>query len=148
MAITTDSLHRVTDFFDSYAHALENTDTKKLVQHYALPCTFLDDDSCVSISDASKLEGLFNQVISFFKQYGIAHARPEIWSKRQWSDQILKTKVNWRYYDRNNQFLYTCDYQYLLRFDKNGQWRIQVSVSINDKERMNEWLAKAFPSEQ
>lgn len=139
MSITTESLHRVTHFFESYAHALENADTKKMAFHHALPCTFMDDEGCVVFTDASKLEGLFNQGISFFRHHGIANARPEIWSKRQWTGHIIKTKVNWRYYDKDNRFLYTCDYHYLLRFDKHGAWKIQVSTSVNEKERMNEW---------
>ncbi len=142
MSITTESLHYVNRIFESYAHALENADTKKMAFHYVLPCTFIDDENSAVFTDASKLEGLFNQGISFFRHYGIAHARPEIWSKRQWTNHIIKVKVNWRYYDKDNQFLYTCDYHYLLRLDKHGTWKIQVSVSVNEKERMEEWLKK------
>ena len=130
----------VNDFFESYANALEQYDTKLMALHYSVPCTFLSDDSVTVFSEASKLEGLFNQGTAFYRQYGIAHARPEVWSKRFWTDRIAKVKVSWHYYDANNQPIYSCDYQYILRLDKQDKWKIELSVSINEKERMEEWL--------
>ncbi len=130
----------VNDFFESYANALEQYDTKLMALHYSVPCTFLSDDSVTVFSEANKLEGLFNQGTAFYRQYGIAHARPEVWSKRFWTDRIAKVKVTWYYYDANNQPIYSCDYQYILRLDKQDKWKIELSVSINEKERMEEWL--------
>lgn len=132
-------LHRVSEFFDSYANSLESFDTKAMAQHYALPCLFLSDDSSTVFTEASKLEGLFNQGTGFYKQFGIAHARPEVWSKRTWTDRIIKCKVNWQYFDAGNQPIYDCDYQYVLRLDKHDKIKIEVSVSVNEKEKMQEW---------
>jgi hypothetical protein len=133
--------HRqINDFFESYAKALESFDTKSITQHYAIPCTFLSDDGATVFTEASKLEGLFIQGTGFYKQFGIAHARPEIWSKRPWTDKIMKVKLIWRYYDHSNGPIYDCDYQYLLRLDKHNAWKIEVVVSVNEKEQMEEWL--------
>lgn len=140
MSITTQALHKINSFFDDYAKALESFDTKSMAYHYAIPCTFLDDDSAQFFSEASKLEGLFNQGTTFYKQFGIAHARPEVWSKRQWTGKIVKVKVNWKYFDAANKPVYNCDYQYILKLDKHDKWKIEVSVSINEKERMEEWM--------
>lgn len=128
-------------FFESYAQALERYDTKDMAQHYHIPCTFLSDESATVFTEASKLEGLFNQGTTFYKQFGIAHARPEVLSKRFWTDHIVKTKVLWQYFDRDNRLIYDCDYVYLLRPDKAGDWKIEVNVAINEKERMETWLA-------
>ena len=140
MSITTQALHKLNSFFDDYAKAFESFDTKLMSQHYAIPCTFLTDDSAQVFTEASKLEGLFNQGTTFYKQFGIAHARPEIWSKRQWSERIAKAKVNWKYYDAGNNPVYNCDYMYVLKLDKHNKWKIEVSVSVNEKERMEEWM--------
>jgi len=140
MNTAADAFLHINGFFDSYAHALEQYDTKGLAWHYLLPCTFLADENQTVFTEASKLEGFFNQGATFYKQYGIAHARPTIWSKRLWSDKIAKTRVNWQYYDANNQPLYNCDYQYVLKLDKGNDWKIVLSVSVNEKERMETWL--------
>lgn len=140
MSITTAALYKVSSFFDSYARALESFDTKLMAQHYYIPCTFLADESTQVFTEASKLEGLFNQGTNFYKQFGIVHARPEIWTKRSWTEKIVKVKVNWKYYDVNNQPVYNCDYQYILKLDKHDKWKIEVSVSVNEKERMEEWM--------
>jgi hypothetical protein len=140
MATSTNQFTTLNTFFESYAKALEHFDTKAMAMHYNVPCTFLSDDSSTVFSEGSKLEGLFNQGTSFYKQYGIAHARPEVWSKRLWTDRIAKVKVGWHYFDKANQPIYSCEYHYVLRMDKKDEWKIELSVSVNEKERMDEWL--------
>ncbi|RYD55946.1 MAG: hypothetical protein EOP56_13490 [Sphingobacteriales bacterium] len=141
------ALYKVSDFFDSYARALEGFDTKAMAQHYMLPCLFMSDDNSTMFTEASKLEGLFNQGTGFYKQFGITHARPEVWSKRAWTDRIVKCKVNWQYFDANNKPIYDCDYQYVLKVDKQDKIRIEVSVSINEKEKMQKWQSANTQSE-
>jgi hypothetical protein len=139
---SSETQQHISNFFESYATALEHYDTKKMAFHYAVPCTFLSDDSSQVFNDPSKLEGLFNQGTAFYKQFGIVHARPEVWSKRSWTNRICKVKVHWSYFDKNNAPLYTCDYMYILKLDKYDKWKIETSVSINEKENMDAWLQK------
>lgn len=134
------SFQQINDFFDNYAEALEHFDSKGMAYHYNIPCSFLADESATCFTEASKLEGLFNQGTVFYKQFGIVHARPEVWSKRFWTDRMAKVKVHWQYFDKDNQPVYSCEYQYILRLDKHDNWKIEVSVSINEKEKMEEWL--------
>ena len=138
--MSSNSFQQINDFFESYARALEQYDTKKMAWHYNIPCSFLSDESATVFTEASKLEGLFNQGTGFYKQFGIAHARPEVWSKRFWTDRICKARVNWQYFDKDKQPVYNCDYQYVLRLDKHNEWKIELSVAINEKERMEAWL--------
>ena len=129
----------ISNFFETYARALENHDTKLMANHYFIPCTFISDDSNTTFNDASKLEGLFNQGVIFYKQFGIIHAWPQVWSKQFWTDKIARVKVKWSYLDKDKQLVYECDYQYVLKLDKHNHWKIILSVSINEKERMEEW---------
>ncbi|MCD6063124.1 MAG: hypothetical protein K0R82_1035 [Flavipsychrobacter sp.] len=142
MSVQAQALNRVNNFFESYAQALENFDTKAMAQHYSLPCTFLDDKSAEVFTEASKLEGLFNQGVGFYKQFGITYVRPDVWSKRAWTDRIIKVKLNWQYFDKDKKPVYNCDYNYILRLDKHDKWKIEVAVSINEKEHMEAWLQK------
>ena len=87
-------LSNINSFFEAYARALETADTKMMVTFYSLPCLFLSDDSSSSFTDATKLEALFNQATLFYKQFGIVHARPDVWTKRSITDKIVKVKVN------------------------------------------------------
>jgi hypothetical protein len=135
-------LHSINGFFEQYATALENYDTKHMSMHYALPCNHLSDNSSMTFTEFSKLEGFFNQGATFYKQFGIAHARPEVWSKRSISERTAHAKVNWRYYDVLKQPVYNCDYFYILKLDKNDQWKIELSISINEKEQMDEWIER------
>jgi hypothetical protein len=135
-------LSNINSFFEAYGRALESADTKMMVMHYSLPCLFLSDDSSSAFNDANKLEALFNQATLFYKQFGIVHARPDVWTKRSITNKIVKVKVNWQYYNADNQPVYNCDYEYVLKPDKKGKWKIELSIDINEKERMQQWQEK------
>lgn len=128
-------------FFESYSRALAHFDTKLMAMHFLLPATMMSDDNATVFTEASLLEGMFNQAIGFYKQYGILHARPEVWSKHMLTDRIVRVKVNWQYFDAANQPLYNCDDHYILKLDRNDEWKIQVLISVNEKQRMEAWLA-------
>ncbi len=140
MIISTQSHHKIEQLFDAYSRALENYDSKGMAFHYSMPCMLTADDNTLVFNEPSKLEGLFNQGIGFYKQFGIANTRAEIWSKRQWSDKITVVKLNWKYMDQDFKVLYDCDYNYVLHKNKHDEWKIQMAVAINEKERMEEWL--------
>ena len=132
-------MQQINHFFENYAQALENYDSKSMSYMYHIPCTLLSDDATTLFNDAGKLEGFFNQGISFYRQFGITQVKNEIWAKREWTGRIMNVKVNWQYYDKNNNPIYNCDYHYVLKLDKNNQWKIILSTSANEKERMEEW---------
>jgi len=135
-------LQQINNFFDSYAVALEHYDTKGMAFLYNIPCTLISDDTTTLFNDSTKLEGFFNMGAAFYKQFGIAKVRPEVWNRREWTGRIINVKVNWEYFDVLNQPIYKCDYQYVLKLDKNNHWKIILSVSVNEKERMEEWKVK------
>ena len=135
-------MHNLNAFFETYARALERYETKSLAYFYNIPCTMLSDEATSVFNDAGRLEGFFNQGAIFYKQFGIAHVRHEIWSKRELTERIATAKVNWQFLDAANQPIYNCDYHYTLKLDKNNKWKIILSVSVNEKERMEQWQVK------
>lgn len=139
--MNTNAFQKINEFFETYANALENYDTKHMAFHYQMPCLFITESASNVFTEASKLEGMFNQGTAFYKQYGIINSRPEVLAKNFLSDKICRVKVMWEYFDKDNQPLYNCEYQYILRKDKNDHWKIDVSIAINEKEKMDEWLA-------
>lgn len=132
----------VNDFFESYVKAMENFDTKAMTQHYQIPCSFLSDDTVNVFTESSKLEGLFNQGFSIYKQLGIARPDIDVRIKHFWTPKIVQVRAHWQYFDARRNPLYDCDYQYILRADKKDAWKIEVSVAINEKERMEAWQKK------
>ncbi|MEI8280040.1 MAG: hypothetical protein WCG87_09770 [Bacteroidota bacterium] len=134
-------MSNINDFFEAYAKAVENYDTKLMVRYYALPCTLLSDESTTIFTEASKLEGLFNQGTGFYKQFGIAMVIPDLRTKQSLTDMISTAKVNWKYLDALNQPIYDCEYHYILKQDKQTGWKILTSISVNEKENMDKWLS-------
>jgi hypothetical protein len=134
-------LQSINSFLEVYATALQIYDTKHMAFLYGMPCTIISDEKTTVFNDVSRLEGFFNQGAAFYKQFGIVKAVPQIWSRRGWTDRIMNIKVNWQYYDCNGKPIYNCDDHYVLKADKHNLWKIILSVSANEKERMEEWQA-------
>lgn len=132
-------MQQVNNFFEIYATALEQYNTKGMANLYNMPCTMISDETTTLFNDASRLEGFFNMGAGFYRQFGIAHVRHQVWNRRELAAKIVMVKVNWQYYDSNNKPVYNCDYHYVLKLDKKNQWKIILSVSVNEKERMEEW---------
>ncbi len=126
--------------FDTYAAALTNYDTKGMAHHFAIPCTFLSTEKATAFNESSKLEGMFNQGIGFYKQFGITLAEAEIRNKRMITENIALVKVRWNYFNSNKDLLYNCDYEYILKAVKNKKWEIEMAISINEKQQMEIWL--------
>lgn len=141
MIVTEPLFKQVNSFFESYAEAIDNFDSKRIAWHYDLPCMLVSDEFSHQFTDNTKLEAVFAQVKRFYTQHHIAHARPTIWSKRQWTNKTVKVKVHWEYFDDDNKFLYGCDDHYVLRIDKNNMLKIIMSISVNEKEQTEAWLS-------
>lgn len=133
--------HNINELFDQYAKALVQFDAKKMVNFYHLPCIFMSDEASNLFKDASKLEGLFVQGTGFYKQFGLVKCAVDVVSKQFITEKICAVKANWRFYNSEEILMYSCDYQYVLKLDKKGQWKIEVSISVNEKDRMEKWLA-------
>lgn len=138
-------LYRINDFFEGYAKALERQDTKYMSGCYAMPCTFISDDSSQAYTTVTKLEGLINQSKRFYALHGISYAEADITNKLEISPNIARVKLNWRYYNKQDKLVYSCDYFYILRMDDKAHWRIEVAISINEKQeidRLNQKMEK------
>jgi hypothetical protein len=129
----------INGFFDVFAQALSLADTKTMAYLYHMPCTLMSDDSTVVFNDAAKLEGFFNQGVSAYKQIGIVSVYAETRTRQQWTRRIVLAKVRWVYKDKDAKLIYHCDYEYVLKMDKANQWKIIMSVSMNEKEQLEQW---------
>lgn len=135
--------YRVNDFFEGYARALERQDTKYMANCYALPCTFISDDSSLAYTTLTKLESLINQSKRFYALHGITYTIPDIKNKLAISERIMRVKLNWRYYNKKDKLVYDCDYFYILRLDDEQHWKIEVAISVNEKEKIDMLNKKA-----
>ncbi len=133
-------LQHLSSFFDAYAQAMQAMDTRMMTHFYDYPCMMISAEKGTAFNDATRLEGLFNQGIGFYKQFGVKEIRAEIWTKQQWSEGLANVKVLWQYRDSDGRLLYDCHYVYTMRKDKNGHWKIQVVLSVDEKEKMERWM--------
>jgi len=143
MSLSSKPQYRINDFFETYAKALEQHDTKLMAYHYHVPCTMISDDSTTLFTEASKLEGLFNQAVGFYKHFGITYVHHDVWNKHLLTEKIAQVKVNWQYLDSHKKPVYDCNYHYILKLSKDNLWKIILSISVDEKEKMEEWKKKS-----
>ena len=144
-SLSTSASARVNDLFDDFAVALERMDTKAMAMHYNMPCMLLANDSETAFSDYGRLEGFFNRGAYAYRQFGIAKVRHEVRMKQEWAGQIFFARLRWHYLDADDRLVYHCDYNYILKPDKNGAVKIAMSVSLNEREQMQAWKDSLAP---
>lgn len=132
----------VNDFFEGYAKAIERQDTKYLAHCYALPCTFISDESSLVYTTPTKLENLINQSKHFYAIHGITTVTADVMNKLSISNKIIRVKLNWRYMNAKGKKVYDCDYFYILRLHDKQEWKIEVAISINEKEAISKLTKK------
>lgn len=142
MEIKGNAIYRINHFFDHYAAALERKDTKFMANCYTLPCTFIADDSSLVYSTEAKLEGLINQSKRFYAVHGISNAIPDIRNKRAITNRIVRVTMIWNYVDAAGKTVYDCEYYYVLKLDENDEWKIEVAIPVNEKEKIEVLNAK------
>lgn len=123
-------------FFDAYAAAMQQQDTRLMTRFYEWPCTLMGDGITNVYSEPNRLEGLFNQGIVYYGQIGVRSFKPELWSRHQLNEHYMRVRVKWHHCDESGVELYHCFYEYVLHSDKSGFWKMQVVVSIDEKERL------------
>ena len=136
-------LYRINDFFEAYAQAVERQDSKYVSNCFALPCTFIADDASQVYTTEVKLEGLVNQGKRFYAIHGITHVIPDIKSKSSITQRLVRVTLNWKYTDKKGLTVYDCDYYYILKLDEQDQWKIEVAISVNEKEKIDTLTKKA-----
>jgi hypothetical protein len=129
-------LYRINGFFEDYAAALERHDSKYMANCYTLPCTFIADDSSLVYTTEAKLEGLINQSKRFYSVHGITGAIPDILNKRMVTQRIVRVSMRWNYIDKKGRTVYDCDYYYILKLDEEDNWKIEVAIPVNEKEKI------------
>lgn len=143
MSENENPLYRINTFFEDYAAALERQDSKYMANCYTLPCTFIADDSSLVYTTEAKLEGLINQSKRFYSVHGITGAVPDILSKRVITARIVRVSMRWNYIDKKGRTVYDCDYYYILKLDDDDNWKIEVAIPVNEKERIDVLTKKA-----
>lgn len=133
---TIQSATEINELFDYYATALEKNDAKAMALLYALPCTFLSDEGSSIYSELAPLEGSISQGRRFYKKYGIVAAQPDVRNKYPITDKITRVKVNWRYVNKDQKEVYNCDYEYILKLHLDGTWKIEMAISLNEKQQL------------
>lgn len=134
------SLSELHEYFETYAGCIATGDARGIAHLFALPCMMASDDKSTAFTDANTIEALFLQGFSFLRKHGVVGALPDVRSRKAITSRIIQCNLTWKYHDIQNTVLYSCDYIYTLHhFPKEG-WKIESALSINEKERMNEWL--------
>ncbi|HEY9178252.1 MAG TPA: hypothetical protein VIN07_11195 [Flavipsychrobacter sp.] len=143
MSERTNPLYSINDFFEDYAAALERHDSKYMANCYTLPCIFMSDDSSQVYTTEAKLEGLINQGKRFYTLHGITGAVPDILNKRVITGRIVRVSMRWNYIDKKSRTVYDCEYYYVLKLDEENNWKIEVAIPVNEKEKIDELTKKA-----
>ena len=137
------SISELQHFFEGYAECIDRNDARGIAQYFSVPCLMVSDDRSSAFTDLNAVEVLFLQGFSFLKKHGIVSAKPDVRNRRFITEKILQVAIQWSYFGADGHLLYACDYLYMLHHKEQAGWRIETSISVNEKERMEAFLNAA-----
>ncbi len=129
-------LHR---FFEEYALNIYRQQVKHLLAMYAVPCIFMDEDQTRIISSVALLEGQLSQSLIQFRKAGIHQTRPSLWTARRTTPRGVLVQVKWDYLSEDGLPAFQSEYQYLLRQNSAGNWRIELVMAMEEKQAFRQW---------
>jgi hypothetical protein len=130
----------INDFFQAYAQAMLQQDTRLMTRFYELPCMMMADGLANVYTEPNKLEGLFNQGVVYYGQLGVKEFRPDLRNTLHINDQYARAKVLWHHLDASGALMYRCNYEYMLLRGKTGYWSMQSVLSVDEKTELEAWL--------
>jgi len=143
MEATGITLKDIVFFFTGFKDSLEKYSPKQVADHYEFPFLFISDQSKNMYTSSSELEELFRQMSIQYKHYNITKARFDILFCRKITDQIYYVEVEWDFLYPNEEKVYSCHYNYMLRKEASGKLKITSLVSVNEHIKLQQLLAGA-----
>lgn len=127
-------------FMEEYTLALESYKVENILPFYQFPSMVLSDQGNVVIKDQKEMAGMLTHSFEQYRRYDFAHINATLHSAEKISDTLMLVKVIYLYTDSQGKNLYDTEYRYILQRDDNGKLRINTAISVNEVERIREFL--------
>ena len=129
-----------TDFFQRFALCFDAFDPEQASEFYHLPAVIMNDTDKYVFSRQDELVARIDTLMQSLKQVGVVNHQVEVSQTMRLSDNILFSNVKWRFYDAQQDKVFSCVTSYTLQRDESDKLKIIVAVIDDEEKQLAEML--------
>jgi hypothetical protein len=130
----------VEQFFQDYAEAFRAKSRARLLAKFCLPLTFLTKGGPVALTDEEHLSANLDALMRRYEQIEAVDWSYRIRNVQAIGSGIHLVDVEWRFFNADNELLYSCDTSYFLAGETNTDAKVMALIAHNESEEYEQAL--------
>jgi hypothetical protein len=132
----------VEQFFQDYAAAFRAPSGGSLLTKFCLPLTFLTKSGPVAFNDEASLVANLAALMHRYEQIEAVDWQYTIRDVRAIGDGIHLVELEWRFFNADNELLYSCDTSYVLAGAAQTDAKVMAIIAHNENEAYEQALQR------
>ena len=130
----------VEEFFQDYAAAFRSKSRDRLLAKFCLPLTFPTRSGPVAFNDEEHLSANLDALMRRYEQIEAVDWSYTIRNVRVVGSGIHLVEIEWRFFNPDNELLYSCDTSYFLAGDAKTGAKVMAIIAHNENEEYEKAL--------
>ena len=121
-------------FFQDYAEAFRSKSSARLLAKFCLPLTFLTKSGPIVLDDEEHLSANLDALMRRYEQIEAVAWKYTIREVRAIGSGIHLVEIEWRFFNADNDLLFTCDTSYFLAGAVKTGAKVMAIIAHNENE--------------
>ena len=130
----------VDEFFKDYAEAFRSKSRDRLLRKFCLPLTFLTNGGPIAFNDEERLSANLDALMRRYEKIEAVDWSYTIRDVRAIGSGIYLVKIEWGFFNANNELLYDCDTSYILAGEGETGAKVMAIIAHNENEEYEKAL--------
>jgi hypothetical protein len=127
-------------FFQDYADAFRSKSRDGLLAKFCLPLTFLTKSGPIVLNDEERLSANLDALMRRYEKIGAIDWNYTIRNVQVVGSGIHLVEVEWRFFNADNELLYSCDTSYFLAGETKAGAKVMAIIAHNENEEYEKAL--------
>ena len=128
----------VEKFFQDYGEAFRAKSRDRLLAKFCLPLTFLTKSGPIVLNDEERLSANLDALMRRYEQIEAVDWNHTIRDVRAIGSGIHLVEIEWRFFNADNELLYSCDTSYFLAGEAGA--KVMAVIAHNENEEYEKAL--------
>ena len=125
-------------FFQDYAEAFRSKSRGRLLAKFCLPLTFLTKSGPIVLNDEERLSANLDALMRRYEKIEAVAWKYTIRNVQAIGSGIHLVEIEWRFFNADNELLYTCDTSYFLAGEADA--KVMAIIAHNENEEYEKAL--------
>ena len=129
-------------FFQDYAEAFRSKSRGRLLAKFCVPLTFLTRSGPIVFNDEEGLTANLDALMRRYEEIEAVAWKYTIRDVRAIGSGIHLVEIEWRFFNADNELLYTCDTSYFLASEAKTGAKVMAIIAHNENEEYEQALKR------